>query len=248
MRRGPPHAGAAAARSACSPDAAGGRLAYAAPLPLAPTISRRRAGRRQPRRSPSTRPATRSRSGRATDGAHTIVQAASQAGRRRLVPRSDLSVGRAATRPNRRSRIDAAGNAVALWSRYNGSKYVVQSADPAGRGRLVSAPVDLSARRMRPRKPPGSRSTPPATRSRSGRATTGLHYIVQAASRPAGGAWRAPLDLSVAGPRCRRTAGRARRGGQRGRRLVPLRRHRLHRSRAPAARRRSLGVRRSTSR
>ena len=75
-------------------------------------------------------------------------------------------------RPERRrapAAVDAAGDAIAVWSRFNGAE-------------------------------------------------TGTNSIVQAASRPAGGAWGAAVDLSAAGRNAERPAGRARRRRRRDRR------------------------------
>jgi hypothetical protein len=96
--------------------------------------------------------------------------------------------------------LDAAGDATAVWRRFDGSDFVIQSADrPAGGS--WSAPVDLSAAGEDASEP--QLAVDPAgdavvVWSRFDGAETGSHSIVQAASRPAGGAWSMPVDLSAA--------------------------------------------------
>ena len=85
--------------------------------------------------------------------------------------------------------IDAAGNAVALWRRHDGSKYIVQAATrPAGGTWL--APVDLSLAgetAKEPRLAVDAAGDAVAVWTRF----DGLDLTVQAAVRPAGGAWQA---------------------------------------------------------
>jgi PKD domain-containing protein len=130
------------------------------------------------------------------DGIHTIVQAAVRQAGGSWVPSGDLSVaGRDAEEPD--VAIDAAGNAVAVWRRHNGSKYIVQSATrPAGGA--WQGPVDLSAAgetAKEPRVAVDAAGDAVAVWTRF----DGLDFVVQAAARPAGGAWQGPLDLSAAG-------------------------------------------------
>jgi hypothetical protein len=130
------------------------------------------------------------------DGAHTIVQAAIRQAGGSWVPSGNLSVpGRDAEEPE--VGIDAAGNAIAVWRRHDGSKYIVQSATrPAGGA--WQGPVDLSVA--------GETAKEPALAvDAAGDAVAiwarfdGLDFAVQAAAKPAGGAWQGALDLSVAG-------------------------------------------------
>lgn len=113
--------------------------------------------------------------------------------------RHDLSVhGEDAEAP--RIALDAAGDAVAVWRRFNGADYVIQTATrPAGGS--WSAPVDLSA--------PGEEAQSPqlaldaagdavAVWTRFNGAESGTRSVVQSAFRPAGAAWSAPADLSAA--------------------------------------------------
>ena len=90
--------------------------------------------------------------------------------------------------------VDAAGNATVLWSRWNGSQYVVQASyRPVGGA--WSTPVDLAGGRMvfdpQVVVDPAGNATAVWRRVETDRS------VVQTASRPAGGAWSAPLDLST---------------------------------------------------
>jgi PKD domain len=130
------------------------------------------------------------------DGIHTIVQAAVRPAGGSWVPSGDLSVaGRDAEEPD--VGIDAAGNAVAVWRRHDGSKYIVQSATkPAGGA--WQEPVNLSAAgetAKEPRLAVNAAGDAVAIWTRF----DGLDFIVQAAVRPAGGGWQAALPLSAAG-------------------------------------------------
>jgi PKD domain len=97
--------------------------------------------------------------------------------------------------------VDAAGAAVAIWRRHDGSKYVVQSAvKPAG-GQWAS-PVDISDAGENAEGPelavgPGGEAV--AVWSRF----NGTRDIVQAAIRPSGGPWQPAVDLSAAGQNAR---------------------------------------------
>ncbi len=93
--------------------------------------------------------------------------------------------------------IDPAGEAVAVWWRYDGSVDVVQAASEVVGGSW-SAPTDLSSADFEARDP--EVAVDPA-----GEAVAvwlqydGTNDIAQAASRPAGGGWSAPTDLSAVG-------------------------------------------------
>jgi hypothetical protein len=93
--------------------------------------------------------------------------------------------------------VDGAGNAVAIWERSNGTNLIIQSATrPAGGS--FSAPVDLSA-------PQQDASDPQIAVDGAGNAvaiwerSNGTNLIIQAATRPAGGSFSAPVDLSAPG-------------------------------------------------
>lgn len=93
---------------------------------------------------------------------------------------------------------DPAGNALAVWSRSNGTHNIVQAAfRPAGGAWQLPA-NDLSATGQ-------SAFDAQVAFDAAGNAVAvwyrynGTHYIVQAAVRPAGGAWQAAQDLSASG-------------------------------------------------
>ncbi len=93
--------------------------------------------------------------------------------------------------------MDAAGDSVVVWQRYNGRHYVVQAATrPAGGA--FSAAVDLSASGQAaelPRVAIDAAGDAVAVWRRS----NGRHFIVQATVRAAGGGFGAPVDLSAPG-------------------------------------------------
>ncbi|MDQ3765420.1 MAG: hypothetical protein M3460_29395 [Actinomycetota bacterium] len=93
--------------------------------------------------------------------------------------------------------VDGQGNAVAVWDRFNGTNTIVQAAArPAGGA--WQAPINLSA-------PGQDASIPQVAVNAQGNAVaiwrrgTTFNAIVQAAARPAGGAWQAPINLSAPG-------------------------------------------------
>jgi hypothetical protein len=93
--------------------------------------------------------------------------------------------------------LDAGGDATAVWIRSNGTNYIVQAAiRPAGGA--WQAPVDLSVPGQEAREP-GIAVNAQGDATAVWRRSNGTNYIVQAAIRPAGGAWQAPVDLSVIG-------------------------------------------------
>ena len=97
--------------------------------------------------------------------------------------------------------LDAQGVATAVWDRFNGSNHIVQAAIRPSGG-VWQAPVDLSVAG-------GDAVIPQVALDAHGDATAvwirsnGTNYIVQAAIRPAGGTWQAPVDLSVPGHEAR---------------------------------------------
>lgn len=89
---------------------------------------------------------------------------------------------------------DADGDATVLWSRYNGTQYVVQSSYRPVAG-AWSAPLDLAGGRRI--------LDPQLVVDRAGNATAiwrrvdADRSVVQTSSRPDGGAWSTPVDLST---------------------------------------------------
>ncbi len=93
--------------------------------------------------------------------------------------------------------VDPQGDAVAVWRRFDGSKHIIQSATrPVGGS--WSAAADLSA-------PGENASEPQVAVDPQGvavavwRRSDGTNYIVQSATRPAGGSWSPVTELSKAG-------------------------------------------------
>lgn len=112
------------------------------------------------------------------------------------LPPVDLSAPGADTDAPRIA-VDPAGNAVAVWSRFDGTDYRVQAASKPVAG-AWGAPVDLSA-------PGEDAGEPQVAIDPAGNAvaawsrSNGANTIIQAASKPVGGAWGAPDDLSLPG-------------------------------------------------
>lgn len=130
------------------------------------------------------------------DGANNIVQTASRVPGGAWGTPVDLSVaGQSAVLTQ--VAVDPGGDAVAVWERYDGAHYIVQSASRAAGG-AWGTPVDLT---MAGR----DASFPQAALDPAGNSvavwyrSNGPNFVIQAATRAAGGTWRAPVDLSVAG-------------------------------------------------
>jgi hypothetical protein len=131
-----------------------------------------------------------------SDGTNNIIQTASRPAGGSWSAAQDLSTaGQNAQQPD--VAVNAAGDAVAVWSRFDGTNNIVQAAvRPVGGS--WGAAQDLSAT--------GQNAVDPRTAvDRLGDATAawsrfdGTNNIVQAAVRPAGGSWGAVKDLSAMG-------------------------------------------------
>ncbi len=93
--------------------------------------------------------------------------------------------------------LDPAGDAVAAWYSLSGTNYIVRAASrPAGGS--FGAPVSLSATGQNADEPQVA-IDPAGDAVAVWRRSNGTNYIIQAASRPAGGSFGAPVDLSLAG-------------------------------------------------
>jgi hypothetical protein len=93
--------------------------------------------------------------------------------------------------------VDAAGEAVAVWTAFGASSFIVQGAVRSADG-VWSEPDDLSDEGVTPLE------APDVAIDASGNAIAvwkllGANHIVQAAVRPAGGDWEEPDDLSAPG-------------------------------------------------
>jgi hypothetical protein len=95
---------------------------------------------------------------------------------------------------------DGSGNALAVWDRSNGTSSIVQGAFRPATG-TFAAPVDISVAGVAGR----DAFDPQVAFDATGNAlavwerSNGTNQIVQAAFRPAGGAFAAPVDLSASG-------------------------------------------------
>jgi PKD domain len=130
------------------------------------------------------------------NGSNNIVQGAIRPAGGSWQAPADLSeAGESAFQPQ--VAFDSQGDALAVWVRSNGSVYIVQSAiRPAGGS--WQAPADLSEAGQNAEAPQiaiDAQGHALAVWERS----NGSVNIIQAAIRPAGGSWQAPVDLSEAG-------------------------------------------------
>jgi hypothetical protein len=130
------------------------------------------------------------------EGADYTVEAVSRpAGGNWQAPVDISAVGQNASGPQ--VAVDPGGDAVAVWELYDGTNHIVQAAtSPAGGS--WQTPVDISAIGQNASEPqvavdPGGDAV--AVWKGSGSA----NFIVEAASRPAGGSWQAPVAISAAG-------------------------------------------------
>ena len=90
--------------------------------------------------------------------------------------------------------VDVAGNSTVVWSRWNGTQYVVQASyRPVGG--TFGAPVDLAGGRQVV--DPQVVVDPAGNATAIWRRVETDRSVVQTASRPAGGTWSTPLDLST---------------------------------------------------
>ena len=135
-----------------------------------------------------------------TNGTDWLVQAAVMAAGTGAwqAPVDVSTVGGEAHDP--RIAIDAAGNAVVVWYRSSGAGSVVQAAVRPALSGIWQAPVDVSVSAS------GATAWNPAVAvdPRGDTVSTwvrfdGSNYVTQAAVRPAGGVWQAPVNLSAAG-------------------------------------------------
>ena len=131
-----------------------------------------------------------------SNGTNTIVQASVRPVGGNWQPAEDLSAaGQSAS--DLELAIDAAGNAIATWWRSNGTNRIVQTSSRSAGGTWQPA-EDLSALGQHADAPHvafDASGNAVAVWSRS----NGTNAIVQASSRPAGGAWQPAQDLSALG-------------------------------------------------
>ena len=130
-------------------------------------------------------------------GGHTIVQASTRPPGGAFSAPADLSAaGQNAIDPH--VAIDAAGNALAIWSRFDGIRVVQTATRPAGGA--FGAPADLSLAGGEARDPNVVERTRPATLVAAWQRSDGANTIVAGRRSPRGRRDSAPItDLSATG-------------------------------------------------
>jgi hypothetical protein len=130
------------------------------------------------------------------NGENRIIQSStSQSGGPWSTPVPISAIGGDGTQPQ--VTVDSTGLVTAIWSRNNGSAYIIQSSTRP-RGGTWSTPVDLS-------EPGSSAYYPRVTVDSTGLVTAvwmryvAPHYRIQASTRPRGGDWSTPFNLSPSG-------------------------------------------------
>jgi hypothetical protein len=134
------------------------------------------------------------------NGTNWIVQAAVRSAGGQWQAPIDLSAdGQNTEHPE--IAVDSRGEAVAVWERYNGANWILQSAVRPAHGEW-QAPVDLADERetaYEPQVAMDPHGDAVAVWRRSNGPNYGANRIVQSALRPAGGEWQAPVNLSAEG-------------------------------------------------
>jgi hypothetical protein len=130
------------------------------------------------------------------DGTEEIVQAATRPAGGTWGAPVDLSAAGESAKEARVA-LDANGDAVAVWERDDGTEEIVQAATRAAGGSW-EAPIDLSAAGESAHDPHVA-VDPAGDAIAVWRRNDGSDFIVETATRPAGGMWQPPIDLSAAG-------------------------------------------------
>jgi len=131
------------------------------------------------------------------DGTNFIVQAAARAAGGSFGAPQDLSAAGQKAGFSQVA-VDGQGNAIAVWSRFDGTNFIVQAAARAAGGSF-GAPQDLSAAGQGAFNPQVAFDGQGNAIAVWHRFDAGTNTIVQAAARAAGGSFGAPQDLSAAG-------------------------------------------------
>ncbi|HWH19401.1 MAG TPA: PKD domain-containing protein [Solirubrobacterales bacterium] len=129
------------------------------------------------------------------DGSYVVQAATRPAGGSWSVP-VDLSVA-GHDSPLPQVAIDAAGGAVAVWRQYGGTDEVIQAATLAAGG-AWSAPVDLSEPAMYAYEPQVA-IDPAGDAVAIWSVYDGASDVVESRTMPAGGTWRAPVQITADG-------------------------------------------------
>jgi hypothetical protein len=130
------------------------------------------------------------------DGADEVIESASRpAGGSWQAPVELSGPGHDASEPQ--VAVDSGGDAVAVWKRYDGTNQIIEAASrPAGGS--WQAPVDLSATGQNASEPQVA-VDPSGDAVAVWKGSDGTNQIIEAASRPTGGSWQAPVDISAIG-------------------------------------------------
>jgi hypothetical protein len=130
------------------------------------------------------------------DGSKNLIQSStSQSGGTWSTPVDLSTSGQDANSPQ--VSVDSTGLAIAVWTRYDGSKNLIQSSTSQSGG-TWSTPVDLSTSGQ-------SAYNPQVSVDSTGLATAvwfcsdGSNYIIQSSTSQSGGTWSTPVDLSASG-------------------------------------------------
>ena len=130
------------------------------------------------------------------DGSDTIIQTATRPSGGAFGAPVDLSAsGQDAESPQ--IAIAADGTATAVWSIWNGSTYIVQ-ASTRPPGGVFGSPIDLSFADQDAQDPQIA-TAPDGTTTSVFRSNDGSDDIAQAVTRPPGGSFGTPVDLSATG-------------------------------------------------
>jgi hypothetical protein len=132
----------------------------------------------------------------AETGTNSIVQAASRPAGGVWGPAVDLSAaGRNSERPQ--IALDAAGDATAVWRRYDGFDFIAEtSSRPAGGAWSVPEPLSAPGESAEALELAGNAAGDAAA---VWRRRSGADFVVECASRPAGGSWEAATGVSSSG-------------------------------------------------
>jgi hypothetical protein len=92
--------------------------------------------------------------------------------------------------------VDPLGNETAIWGRPVGRSWVVQSATRSSGG-IWSAPVSISKAGHRHVQDPQIAVSPQGEATAIWQRSNGSYLVVQGATRPAGGGWSRPVDITT---------------------------------------------------
>jgi PKD domain len=132
---------------------------------------------------------------KSSDGTHPVIESASRPAGGSWGESKEISeAGQDASEPQ--VAVDPAGDAVAIWHRYDGSNFVIQSSfKPAGGA--WRPPIDLS-REGQSADEPKVAIDAGANAVAAWRRYDGSNYLIESSYKPSGGGWESPVGLSAA--------------------------------------------------